>query len=114
MLAGETGETSYLASFGHVPLLSIEDADSAHIVFVELLDQPVPPKNVPILMGNRSKVEPLSNESRVADGWKQVSSNSFISHLVEGCPQDDRLPLQFFKTGWNTFEHMGTSHRVSS
>ena len=75
ILVGKISKTKYLTSFGYAPLLPVEDADSTYVVFAELLDQPIPPKNVSMLMGSRSKVEPLSNESGVADDWKQVSFN---------------------------------------
>lgn len=68
MLVSEVGEINYLAPFGYAPLLPIEDAHSAYVVFVKFLNQPVPPQNVPMLVGSGSKVEPLSDESGVAGG----------------------------------------------
>ena len=76
------GKTNYLAFLGHAPLLPIEDADGAYAVFAELLDQPIPPKNVSILMRSGSKVEPLCDESGIADGWKSVNSRPLVSHRV--------------------------------
>lgn len=61
-------ETTYLALLGRAPLLPIEYADSAYVVFVELLDHPIPPKNVAMFVGDGSKVEPLGNESAIAGG----------------------------------------------
>ena len=62
---GDIRETTYLTLLSRAPHLPIEYADSAYVVFVELLDHPVPPKDVAILMGCGSKVEPLGNESAI-------------------------------------------------
>lgn len=63
-------ENTYLALLSRVPLLPIEDADSANVIFMGLLNQPVPPKNVAMVVGGGSKVEPLCDESGIADGRK--------------------------------------------
>jgi hypothetical protein len=62
---GDIRETTYLTLLSRTPHLPIEYADSAYVVFVELLDHPVPPKDVAILVGCGSKVEPLGNESAI-------------------------------------------------
>lgn len=69
-------EVTCLALLGHVPFLPIEDADGAYVVFMELLNHPVPPKNVAIIMGGGSKVESLCDKSAVAEGRKQSIPNS--------------------------------------
>lgn len=58
-LTDEMKKKNYLAFLGRVPLLPIENADSAYVIFVELLNQSIPPKDVAMLMGSRSKVKPL-------------------------------------------------------
>lgn len=69
-------ETAYLAFLGHIPLLPVEDTDSAYVVFVKLFNQPVPPKNVAMFVRGGSEVEPLRDESGIADGWKGSIPNS--------------------------------------
>ena len=69
-------EATYLTLLGRVPLLSVKDADCAYVVFVELFNQPVPPKDVAIIMGGGGEVEPLCDESTVTDYWKQSIPNS--------------------------------------
>lgn len=61
-------ETTHLALLGRVPLLPIEDAYSVYVVFMELLNESVPPKNMAIIMGCGSKVQPLCDESAIAGG----------------------------------------------
>jgi hypothetical protein len=73
--ANDIREAAYLALLGRVPPLSIENADSAYVVFMELFDQSVPPKNVAIIVGGGSKVEPLRDKSAIADGWKESIPN---------------------------------------
>ena len=80
VLANDIYETAYLAFLGRVPLLPVEDTDSAYVVFVQLFDQPVPPKNVAVFVRGGSEVEPLRDESGIADGWKESIPNS--SRLV--------------------------------
>ena len=106
-------KTNYLASFGRAPFLPIKDADSAYVIFTELLDQPIPPKNVPIIMRSGSKMKSLGYESGITDGWKRVSSGPFSSYRVEIRLQDDCLSPQLFEPGWNSFEQMGASHGVN-
>jgi len=75
VFANDMREPAYLAFFGLVPLPPIEDADSAYVIFMELLNQPVPPKDVTIIMGGRREVESLRDESSIADGWKESIPN---------------------------------------
>ena len=63
-------ENTYLTSLSRVPLFPVEYADSAYVVFMSLLNQPVPPKYVSMVVGGGGKVEPLCDESGIADGWK--------------------------------------------
>lgn len=91
-LVGEIDKTNYLAPFGHAPLLPIEDADTTYVVFVELLDESVPPKNMSVLMGSGSKMEPLGDESGVTGGWERVSPKPLASYPVKSFLQDDHLP----------------------
>ena len=69
-------KTAHLAFLSCVPRLPIKYADSAYIVPVELLDHPVPPKNVTVLVGGGRKVQPLRDKSAIADGWTQSIPNS--------------------------------------
>ena len=75
---------AYLAFFGLVPLPPIEDADSAYVVFMELLNQPVPPQDVTIIMGGWREVEPLRDESSIADGreWSTPNSSCDVKESV--------------------------------
>ena len=90
--ASDVHETTYLGFLSRAPLLPIEYADSAYIIFVELLDHPVPPKNVAIFVGGGSKVEPLSDESAIADVWEQSIPNS-PGDVEHSGLQDDHLSL---------------------
>ena len=75
-------EIAYLALLGRVPLLPIEDADSAYVVFVELFNQPVPSKHVATIVGGGGEVEPLRDKGAIADSWKESIPNS--SHQPSG------------------------------
>ena len=65
---GGIRETAYLALLSRIPLLAIKDAYGAYVVFMELLNQPIPPKNMTVVVRSGSKVEPLRDESGIADG----------------------------------------------
>lgn len=64
-------ESNYLTFLGCVPFLPIEDADSAYVAFLKFLNKLIPPKNMAVLMGGRSKVEPLGDQSGIADEMKR-------------------------------------------
>lgn len=76
MRVGDIGKATYFALLSRVPLLPVEYADSAYVVFMELLNHTVPPKNVTMLVGCWGKMEPLGDESSIADGWEQSIPSS--------------------------------------
>ena len=68
------------------PFFAIKHADSSNAMFPEFMDETIPPQYVPVLVRHGCKVEPLCDESSIAEKERvrgaQRGRNALNNHIT--------------------------------